>query len=66
MTAMADEKALQAGIHCGKLVKAVSAVVSGGGGGRPAMAQAGGKDVSSLDTALEKAADIAREQISKE
>jgi alanyl-tRNA synthetase len=66
MTAMADEKALQAGIHCGKLVKVVSAVVSGGGGGRPAMAQAGGKDVSNLDTALEKAADIAREQISKE
>ncbi|MEF2968927.1 alanine--tRNA ligase [Paenibacillus sp. M1] len=40
------------GLHAGKLVKEVAAVCGGGGGGRPDMAQAGGKDVSKLDEAL--------------
>ncbi|WP_410772555.1 alanine--tRNA ligase [Fontibacillus sp. BL9] len=40
------------GLHAGKLVKEVAAVCGGGGGGRPDMAQAGGKDVSKLDAAL--------------
>lgn len=40
------------GLHAGKLVKEVAAVCGGGGGGRPDMAQAGGKDVSKLEEAL--------------
>lgn len=45
------------GLHAGKLVKEVAAVCGGGGGGRPDMAQAGGKDASKLDEALKKAAE---------
>jgi alanyl-tRNA synthetase len=43
------------GFHAGKLVKEVAAVCGGGGGGRPDMAQAGGKDASKLGEALAKA-----------
>jgi alanyl-tRNA synthetase len=47
-------KDLQAkGIHAGKLVGAVAQLVDGGGGGRPDMAQAGGKNPAALDNALE-------------
>jgi len=40
--------------NAGKLVKEVAAVTGGGGGGRPDMAQAGGKDISKVDEALNK------------
>ncbi|MBN3525732.1 alanine--tRNA ligase [Paenibacillus apiarius] len=40
------------GLHAGKLIKELAAVCGGGGGGRPDMAQAGGKDASKLDKAL--------------
>ncbi|MNP68969.1 Alanine--tRNA ligase [compost metagenome] len=43
------------GLHAGKLVKEVAAVCGGGGGGRPDMAQAGGKDASKLQEALQVA-----------
>ncbi len=42
------------GLHAGKLVKAVAQVVGGGGGGKPTMAQAGGRDASRLNEALSK------------
>ncbi|EES73957.1 MULTISPECIES: alanine--tRNA ligase [Paenibacillus] len=45
------------GLHAGKLVKEIAAVCGGGGGGRPDMAQAGGKDASKLDEALKVAAE---------
>jgi alanyl-tRNA synthetase len=48
-------------VHAGNLIKQVAAVAGGGGGGRPEMAQAGGKDASKLDEALETARRIARE-----
>ncbi|WP_394233055.1 alanine--tRNA ligase [Niallia oryzisoli] len=41
------------GYHAGKLIKEVAAICGGGGGGRPDMAQAGGKDPAKLDAALE-------------
>lgn len=41
--AMASKDAVAKGAHCGKLIKEVSAILGGGGGGRPDMAQAGGK-----------------------
>lgn len=50
------------GLHAGKLVKEAAARCGGGGGGRPDMAQAGGKDPSKLAEALELAADLAGKQ----
>ncbi|PLR78050.1 alanine--tRNA ligase [Bacillus sp. V3-13] len=44
---------IEKGYHAGKLVKEVATRCGGGGGGRPDMAQAGGKDPDKLDTALE-------------
>ena len=41
------------GYHAGKLIKEVATRCGGGGGGRPDMAQAGGKDPEKLDAALE-------------
>ena len=40
------------GMHAGNLVRDAAKLIGGGGGGRPNMAQAGGKDVSQLDAAL--------------
>ncbi len=46
------------GFHAGKLIKEIAAVCGGGGGGRPDMAQAGGKDPSKLDEALQLAEEL--------
>lgn len=46
------------GHHAGKLVKEVASICGGGGGGRPDMAQAGGKDASKISTALQAVADL--------
>jgi alanyl-tRNA synthetase len=46
-------------VNAGAIVKAAAAVAGGGGGGRPEFAQAGGKDVSKIDEALETARAIA-------
>jgi alanyl-tRNA synthetase len=56
-------KDLSARVHAGNLIKQVAAVAGGGGGGRPEMAQAGGKDASKLDEALDAARRIVREQL---
>ncbi|MDO8673288.1 MAG: alanine--tRNA ligase [Dehalococcoidia bacterium] len=40
------------GLHAGKIIQEVAKVAGGGGGGRPEMAQAGGKDADKLDDAL--------------
>ncbi len=42
------------GYHAGQLVKALAGVMGGGGGGRPDMAQAGGRDAGKLDDALQQ------------
>jgi alanyl-tRNA synthetase len=47
-------KDLTAKVHAGKLVGAVAQAVGGKGGGRPDMAEAGGKDPSKLDSALQE------------
>jgi alanyl-tRNA synthetase len=52
------------GLHAGELVKRVAAVTGGGGGGRPEMAQAGGKDPGRLEEALGLARKLARESLS--
>ncbi|MNN22302.1 Alanine--tRNA ligase [compost metagenome] len=46
---------MKQGLHAGKLVKEVAAICGGGGGGRPDMAQAGGKDASKIEAALKQA-----------
>ncbi|MDX1764803.1 MAG: alanine--tRNA ligase-related protein, partial [bacterium] len=52
-------------VHAGKLVKAVAQLTGGGGGGRPDMAQAGGKDLAKLDDALAQVADLVGGQAAK-
>ncbi len=51
------------GLHAGNLVKAVARETGGGGGGRPDFAQAGGRDPSRLDAAIEKALALIREAV---
>jgi alanyl-tRNA synthetase len=50
------------GYHAGNLVKALAQMVGGGGGGRPDMAQAGGRDAASLDSAIASVARLLQEQ----
>ncbi|MGG1663258.1 alanine--tRNA ligase [Brevibacillus sp. NRS-1366] len=50
------------GIHAGKIIKEVAGRCGGGGGGRPDMAQAGGKDPSKLQEALDAVADLVKSQ----
>lgn len=61
--AAATKDLLPKGIHAGLLVKEVAKMTLGGGGGRPDMAQAGGKDPEKLDEALAKAYEIVRGQL---
>ncbi len=63
MVAMATDAAVKAGAHAGNLIKQVAPVVGGGGGGRPNMAQAGGKDASKIDEAIAKAGETIKDQI---
>ena len=49
---MATDSAVKAGAHAGNLIKAIAPIVGGGGGGRPNMAQAGGKNPAGVDDAL--------------
>lgn len=54
LLAMVTDEANQShGLHAGKLVNAAASAVGGKGGGRPTLAQAGGKDVSALPQAIE-------------
>jgi len=58
LVAMATKDSLQKGIHCGKIIKEVASIVGGGGGGRPDMAQAGGKNPEKIAEAIEKSYEI--------
>lgn len=59
----ATDGAIKQGAHAGNLVKAIAGYVGGGGGGRPNMAQAGGKDPAGIPDALAKAAEVLESQI---
>ncbi len=63
LMAMATPGALEKGAHAGNLIKACAALVGGGGGGRPNMAQAGGKNPAGMDDAIAKAKEVLAEQI---
>jgi len=58
LIAMADEVAVKKGAHAGNIIKVIAKMTGGGGGGRPNMAQAGGKDGSKIDEALEMVSKI--------
>lgn len=61
--AMATKEAINKGAHAGNIVKEVSKVTGGGGGGRPDMAQAGGKQPEKIADALKLAVEIIKNQV---
>ena len=71
--AVADERPLfvamitpglvERGLHAGKLIGGVARIAGGGGGGKPEMAQAGGRDASQLDAAIAAVPDAVRAQL---
>ena len=52
LVAMATDAAIKSGAHAGNLIKAIASKVGGGGGGRPNMAQAGGKNPAGIPDAI--------------
>lgn len=56
--AMAMKGAVEKGVHCGNIIREISAVCGGRGGGKPDMAQGGGTDVMKIDDALAKVDDV--------
>ena len=60
----ATEGAMKQGAHAGNLIKAIAGLVGGGGGGRPNMAQAGGKNPAGIKDALAKAVEALEGQLS--
>ncbi len=65
LMATATDAAQKMGVHAGNLIKAIAPMVGGGGGGRPGMAQAGGRNPAGIDEALAKAAEVLSGQIQK-
>ena len=63
LMATATDGAQKAGAHAGNLIKAIAGLVGGGGGGRPNMAQAGGKNPEGVADALIKVAEVVSEQV---
>ncbi len=63
LVAMATDGAMKKGAHAGNLIKGIAALVGGGGGGRPNMAQAGGKNPEGIPAAVAEAARVLETQI---
>ncbi|MDO5045042.1 MAG: DHHA1 domain-containing protein, partial [Coriobacteriia bacterium] len=55
LLAAASKKAVEEGFHAGNLIKQIAPQIQGGGGGKPSMAQAGGKNAQGIDQALDEA-----------
>ena len=64
LVAMATPDLVERGIHAGNLVRDAAKIMGGGGGGRPEMAQAGGKSVQKLDEALNSVSEFVRQSLS--
>ena len=60
LMATATDEAQKKGAHAGNLIKAIAGLVGGGGGGRPNMAQAGGKNPAGVDEALKESSRSSR------
>ena len=54
LVGMATDEAVKAGVHMGKVISGAAKVCGGGGGGKPQVAQAGGKDISKVNEAIEE------------
>ena len=63
MIAMATDGAVAKGAHAGNLIKGIAALVGGGGGGRPNMAQAGGKNPAGISAAVAEASKVLEGQV---
>ena len=63
LVAMATDGAMKKGAHAGNLIKGIAALVGGGGGGRPNMAQAGGKNPAGIENAIAEAKNVLNAQI---
>lgn len=63
LIAMATDEAMAQGAHAGNLIKGIAALVGGGGGGRPNMAQAGGKNPAGVEAALTESAKVLEGQL---
>ena len=63
LLAMATDEAMKHGAHAGNLIKAIASEVGGGGGGRPNMAQAGGKNPAGIDNAIAKVKEVLEGQL---
>ena len=63
LIAMATDEAMAKGAHAGNLIKEIASLVGGGGGGRPNMAQAGGKNPAGIDAAVAKVVEVIGAQI---
>ena len=63
LVAAATDDAIEKGIHAGNLVRDAAKIVGGGGGGRPNMAQAGGRHADKLPEALGKVAGWVEEKL---
>ena len=64
LVAMATDGAVKTGVHAGNLIKAIAPAVGGGGGGRPNMAQAGGKLPEKVDEAVSMVVEAIKKQLS--
>lgn len=63
LVASVTEDLVARGIHAGQLIKYLAGFVGGGGGGKPTLAQAGGKDGEKLPVAMSKLYDYVREHL---
>lgn len=63
LLSMVTDGAMKKGAHAGNLIKEIAPLVGGGGGGRPNMAQAGGKNPAGIEEALKKAKEAAQNQL---
>jgi len=63
LIAAATPDVVKQGVHAGNIVKVLAPIIGGGGGGRPNMAQAGGRNASKLDEALNAAPQVVAEQV---
>ena len=63
LVAMATDTVMKQGAHAGNLIKGIAALVGGGGGGRPNMAQAGGKNPAGVDQAIAEVAKVLENQL---
>ncbi len=63
LIAMVTDGAMAKGAHAGNLIKGIAALVGGGGGGRPNMAQAGGKNPAGIDACIAEAKNVLESQL---